>query len=484
MSREVWKSWIGHQECSARLVRPRTLEALCDAVREATARGDRIRAAGNGYSWSPLVPVDGTVIEMRELRRITRFEPRPETGPPWVEVECGATIGELDQFVRSQPGGFTLISPTMFPRPTVGGALATGSHGVGSGSGNFSDGILEMTLVRADGSVHTLSRGDADFPAAQVALGTLGIVHSIKLEIRPQYNVYVDQRPVPIRYVVGELDDLCASCECVEILWFPGTNKMQLYMMNPTRSHEDPPEVLARLVQDLELRIRQWGAGFIAFVARHAPRFTPHANRFGARLIYKTSESVKTASDAFHFVKTYPKNWDLSYAVPADRADRAWRELVDLIEEYDRAELYPINLAAHCRFVGPSEAWLAPNYRQPACFIEVSTSSATPEWQQFFEEVECRWAAIDGARPHWAKLHGGGPVFGRKPPLFGPWLEVKELYPRMDDFLAVRERWDPKRVFLNPYLEERVFGLPPADVALPPPTAPDLRATPRPSPGR
>ena len=33
-------------------------------------------------------------------------------------------------------------------------------------------------------------------------------------------------------------------------------------------------------------------------------------------------------------------------------------------------------------------------------------------------------------------------------------------YPRMNDFLNVRQAFDPDRVFLNPFLENEVFQLP------------------------
>jgi FAD/FMN-containing dehydrogenase len=48
-------------------------------------------------------------------------------------------------------------------------------------------------------------------------------------------------------------------------------------------------------------------------------------------------------------------------------------------------------------------------------------------------------------RPHWGKLHT----------LTADQLRPK--YPRFDDFLAVRDRLDPHRVFTNPYLD-RVLG--------------------------
>jgi FAD/FMN-containing dehydrogenase len=476
LPKREWKNWMENQRCEAERVRPTNLEELKTAVREAAARGDRIRAAGGGYSWAPLVPTGGTVIDMRGLRKVHPIVANPESGPPRITVEAGATIEQLDSFVRDQEGGFTLKSPTMFPKPTIGGVVATGSHGVGSDAGNFSDHILEMMLVRADGSVRMLSRGDADFPAAQVALGSLGIVYSVTIELEPQFNLYVDQRTVPVGYVIDELDDLHCTCDYLEMLWFPGTDKMWLFMMSRTTSVKDQHWWITRFWRKVRLWFQQRGARALAWIAKHMPRLTPRMNKLASWLANQVAQSVQTASDAFHFIKIYPKNWDLSYAVPAEDADRAWQAVVDLVEEYDRAERYPINLAAHCRFVGPSEAWLAPNYGRKTCYIEVTTIDGTPAWEGFFDEIEQRWSAIDGARPHWGKLYGGGPVFDGEP-RFGKWRDVKSLYPRMGEFLAVREEWDPGRVFLNEYLEELVFALDPLDASGPQdPTGVELRA--------
>ena len=52
--------------------------------------------------------------------------------------------------------------------------------------------------------------------------------------------------------------------------------------------------------------------------------------------------------------------------------------------------------------------------------------------------------AHDG-RPHWGKLHTRDRATSRR------------LYPRFGDFLALRDRLDPDRVFANAYLR-RVLG--------------------------
>ncbi len=50
-----------------------------------------------------------------------------------------------------------------------------------------------------------------------------------------------------------------------------------------------------------------------------------------------------------------------------------------------------------------------------------------------------------GGRPHWGKMHTQ--TAGT----------LREVYPRFDDFLRVRDELDPERRFANPYLD-RVLG--------------------------
>jgi L-gulono-1,4-lactone dehydrogenase len=52
-----------------------------------------------------------------------------------------------------------------------------------------------------------------------------------------------------------------------------------------------------------------------------------------------------------------------------------------------------------------------------------------------------------GGRPHWGKMHTQ--TAGT----------LREVYPRFDDFLRVRDELDPERRFANPYLD-RVLGGP------------------------
>lgn len=441
-----WTNWAQNRSCECEVAEPRSVDELQAVVERAARAGKKVRAAGGGYSWSPLVPNDGVVVSMKALNG-----PRENFEPGVLHVECGMRIEKLNALAAAR--GCTLISPPLFPQPTVGGVIATGSHGMDSTVGNFCDQIRELEIVRANGDLETVRRGrDASFAAEIVALGTLGIVYSVKLEVEDQYGVYVDRRYLPVHHVLREMEDLRNTYQFLEIFWYPLQSKMWLYLMNPTASKPDPETWWSGLRTRADTLLEKVAAGeLIPRIARYAPELTPRLGAVASRLANSVEVSVKTASEAFHHQKAYPRNWDICYAVPATEAARAWSEVIALVDQFGRADRYPVNLAVHCRFTGGSGAWLAPNFGRPTCYIEAATAWGTPSsrWRPFFDELEKRWHAIDGARPHWGKL-------------FWRTGDLLACYPKMKEFCAVRDLKDPDRVFLNPFLEQEVFQLPPA----------------------
>ena len=62
----------------------------------------------------------------------------------------------------------------------------------------------------------------------------------------------------------------------------------------------------------------------------------------------------------------------------------------------------------------------------------------------YFADVEAIMTAHAG-RPHWGKMHTRDADY------------LRTVYPRFDEFVAVRDRFDPDRVFTNDYLD-RVLG--------------------------
>ncbi len=87
--------------------------------------------------------------------------------------------------------------------------------------------------------------------------------------------------------------------------------------------------------------------------------------------------------------------------------------------------------------------WLSTSYARDSVYLAFHVNART-DHTAYFSGVERILRAYDG-RPHWGKLHTRTAA------------DLAPTYPRFDDFLALRDRLDPDRLFTNGYLE-RVLG--------------------------
>jgi FAD/FMN-containing dehydrogenase len=79
-------------------------------------------------------------------------------------------------------------------------------------------------------------------------------------------------------------------------------------------------------------------------------------------------------------------------------------------------------------------------YGRPTAFIAVHVYHRNPH-AEYFGAVEELMTAV-GGRPHWGKLHTRDAAY------------LRTVYPRFDDFLALRAELDPGRTFDNPYIKQ------------------------------
>lgn len=439
-----WQNWHGNLRCTARVEEPDGLAALARATRRGASRG-RVRLCGGGYSWSPLVPTRDTLIRMGRLDRCLAFDEGGD--PPTVRVEAGATIRALTRELRAR--GLSLISPPMFDRVTVGGAAATGSHGTRLSAGCFADSIESLTLVTARGEVVEIDRGDLDaLLAARVALGALGVIYAATLRCERAFRVSVEQRYHRLDHVIDELDDLTATYEFAELLWWPGVADVLVRGLHRTSSPETPELWPSAGLHPLRMRAGALAAELMMpAIARRRPELASALLRFGRAAMFSEGAWVRAATREWHHIDRYPRCLDFSCSVPLTAAATAFGIVRAAIEEHRARGRFPVNLAAVARFTGPSDAYLAPCHGRRSCFIEVATSLGTPGFDAFHRELYARLAdAIPGMRPHWGKL------------LLSP-ATWRASFERLPEFLAQRQRFDPDGVFLNEFLEREVFAL-------------------------
>ena len=155
------------------LVAPQCAEELAAAVRGA----QRCRVVGSGHSFSAIVDApddarrrgdssggdgdgggggDGggnTLISLAHLSHVHGIDADKMT----VTVDCGATLGSLCRYLAQR--GAALSNLPSFPQLTVGGALATATHGSGRQHRNLASHVAALELVVADGTVRRFERG-------------------------------------------------------------------------------------------------------------------------------------------------------------------------------------------------------------------------------------------------------------------------------------------------------------------------------------
>lgn len=435
-----WHNWMGNLTAHPAIrERPGSLDELTAAVAHAAGRGLGVRVFGSSHSWSALVPTDGVLIDMRGLDRPLPLRDGDPDG--CIRVEAGMSVERMLDVAAGL--GLFIPSTTVATNFSVGGLVATGSHGTGLAFATFSDNVVGMTVVTADGTVREVFADDPDLPFARVALGTLGVIYAVTIRGLPTRNVRCEDRWLPLDDGIDSITDLARTHDAVAMFWFPYTSKAWIKLWDFTDEPADFgwwDRLKVRATQFVTEGPFSWAA--VRLISRHFASLMP----LFLKLIVALSRdhtSVRGPRHAFHYQYEYPPCMDSSHAIPMDTAADAWRAYVAEIEAFRRRGVYPINMVVHCRFAAAGSGVLAPDRGRSSCYIEAVTYKDTPGADDYYRTMHEQMTAseFDG-RPHWAKL------------LYDLDVLKRQYGSALDEFEQVRSRWDPDGRFLNGFLRE------------------------------
>jgi FAD/FMN-containing dehydrogenase len=128
---------------------------------------------------------------------------------------------------------------------------------------------------------------------------------------------------------------------------------------------------------------------------------------------------------------------ECEYAIPVENTVKALQAFRAVVEEGDLSLTLPVEV----RFVAADDILLSPCHGRAQCYIGASTLLNSSE---VFERFEPIMKSL-GGRPHWGKNATVTQA------------EVAAMYPTTyDRFRAVRDRFDPRRVFTNTMLSELI----------------------------
>jgi len=428
----------------------------------------KIRVVGSLHSWSDLVKTDEVLIDMRYFNHVEVFK---QNGESCVRVGAGCQIKHLLKALNMQ--GLTIPSLGLITEQTIAGATATGTHGSGKHSlSHYIQSLRVACFKGGEGVAQVVEINDGvELQAARCSLGCLGVITEITL-------------PCIAQYFVQEKSTFCQTIE--EVLVLEKKAPLQQFFLMP---HSWSFLAQERVVFS-ECRRRGLAGVYRVYWFLVID--------LGMHLTLKLFASVLKSKKLIHFFfrrvapSLIPPRW-----VVTDRSDRAlvmkhelFRHLeielfvtrskvseaaslvADILQFADDAN-YKLSSSTHEKL---QEAQLLDSlesikgrftHHYPICFRRVlpddtliSMASGDSEDYyaiSFITYVEPRddfyalatflansMFELFGARIHWGKWF---PQTGE---------QINQLYPEMAEFRNVCRQFDPKGVFRNAFIEEKL----------------------------
>ncbi|HVL91452.1 MAG TPA: D-arabinono-1,4-lactone oxidase [Actinomycetota bacterium] len=429
-----WGNWAGTASCRpARIVAPESDDELAWLLAEAFARGERVKIVGSGHSFTDAACTNEIMIRSDRLTRVLDVDRAARR----VTVQPGITIHALAERLAAEGLAFRNLGD--IGEQTIGGAIATATHGTGARSGTLSSQVSTIEMLAVDGRrVRCAPGSDGDLlAAARVSLGALGAMIAITLDVEEAYTLHAVEETMPLKAVLRSLESLADDNDHFELFWFPHTERALTKRNNRI---DAPPRPRPRTRQwlDQEL-VANTLFGAVCRVGRARETLIPPMARLAGRLLPRTEHSDR--SDRIFTSPRRVRFAELEYAIPRPFAADALRAVRALIERRGYRISFPVEL----RFTAADDdAFLSPAAGRPTAYLAVHVFQGMP-YEAIFRDVEALMAGFDG-RPHWGKIH---------------FLAAEDLagrYPGWDAFAAVRKRLDPGGLFRNDYLD-RVLGV-------------------------
>jgi L-gulono-1,4-lactone dehydrogenase len=379
------------------------------AVAAAAAAGLRVRAIANGLSWAPSVVTSDVCIRTDGMNRIRHLDLARKT----VVVDPGVRLGDLTRVLSSR--GLTLPSLSFLSDQSIGGAVATATHGTSPRWGTLSDSVRSMKLVLASGDVKYLgprSRPE-ELRAARVGVGMLGVIVELEMQTIDMPWVRFSETRMDLDDFLSRWRSILSTFEHVWVQWTLGQDRV--------------------VVKCLESRSEP-AAGFHPYVTDdnaywENPRLHVRAVRGIRHVLRPAKVRWKRLS---HAPRAPRQSWmSMQYGVTLDRL----QEAVEDIRRSQLAKTHRDRIVELKFLKGSDQSHLGPNSDGDAvlfnCFWPVDEACK----RTVFDTFEAGMRNLN-AKPHWGKLHG---------PLDCEYMQA--AYRHWSDFQSIRAKFDPAGIF-------------------------------------
>jgi FAD-linked oxidoreductase len=410
-----WRNWSGALSSNpkARLA-PASEEELVSMIQQSSGT---IRPVGSGHSFTPLVPTDGNLLILDKLNGVVSHDEKSKQATLWAGTRLSNSGPQLDAI------GQAMINLPDIDTQTIAGAISTSTHGTGKGLKSLSGYLTGLRLVTPSGEVMDLDANhESDlFHAARVSFGSLGIITQARFQNREPFRLRSKTWVEETESVLENFDESVESYEHYEMM--PVCHSKYSLVI----AHQETTDAITSAPE-----ADDGGGEFLALVEA-----TPVALR-GALI-----DSLVDAVEPTEFVgKSYDgltnlrfdRFNEMEYSVPVDAGPHCLREILSIIKQESIDVIIPLEY----RIIEGDDSWLSMFSGDPRVSISIHRM-AGHDYRHYFDIVEPIFWKY-GGRPHWGKVHSLGA------------MELKEIYPRFDDFVRLQISIDPQGRMLNDHL--------------------------------
>ncbi|MCS7056382.1 MAG: FAD-binding protein [Thermoflexales bacterium] len=413
-------NWAGNLRYRAlRLHRP----ATPDELRAIVAQSRKVHALGSRHSFNDVADCEADLVSLERMPHALTIDRERRT----VTVSAGITYAQLCPELHR--AGFALSNLASLPHISVAGAIATATHGSGDGNGNLATAVAAIELVTAEGDRVTLSRErDGErFNGAVIALGALGVVTRVTLDLLPAFEVRQRvYRRLPMAQIEAHFDAIMGSAYSVSLFTNWQTDFVDQVWLKQ-RVGDPAPDAADEFFGAAPATQPQHPIE--ALSAEPCTTQMGIAGPWHERLPHFRPDCVPSAGDELQSEYFVPRR----FAVEAMRAVAALRD-----------HLAPALLISEVRTVAADRLWLSPCYDCACVGLHFTWKKDWPAVRRVLALVEAALAPFE-PRPHWGKLFTLPPA------------QVQARYPRLADFRALARELDAQGKFHNAFTRRYLF---------------------------
>jgi xylitol oxidase len=327
--------------------------------------------------------------------------------------------------------GHALHNLASLPGITVAGACATATHGSGLHNGNLATAVAGVELVTADGNLLTLSKdkNGEQFMAAVVALGALGVVTRITLDVQPTYQVAQSVYQNLSFDELGEhFGEIFGAGYSVSVFTdWEHHRATQLWIKRRIGSSDanywEPVFFGAKLATE---KLHPLAGHPTESVTEQEGKPGPWYDRLPHFRIGQTPSSGQELQT--------------EYFVPYDRG----YEAVMAVEKLHR-HISPLLFVTELRTIAPDQLWMSMAYQRPSLAIHFTWKPMWPEVQKVLPMIEEQLQPFQ-PRPHWGKLFTLPPS------------KLEPCYTQLPQFRALLAHYDPQGKFRNEFVDQCLYA--------------------------